>query len=115
MPTFHGSITTADGSEAIRLEHALFQLHPEFKEKAKVRAHVISHGCALISVVEEPEAYADIEDDPMVAAYIGFLDRDIDRFAWDGGLTPASIEEITRLTARIVVDDNEVIPDDITL
>ncbi len=50
MPTFTGSITTTGKSEAIRLDKAFFQLHPEFRQKAKVRAQVISPGHALITV-----------------------------------------------------------------
>jgi len=42
MPTFTGSITTPGKSEAIHLDNALFRLHPEFKQKVKVRAQVIS-------------------------------------------------------------------------
>ena len=53
MSTFTGSITTTGKSEAIRLDKALFRLHPEFRQKAKVRAQVIAPGHALISVVEE--------------------------------------------------------------
>jgi hypothetical protein len=38
MASFNGSITTTGTSEAIRLDEALFRLHPEFREKAKVAA-----------------------------------------------------------------------------
>jgi hypothetical protein len=38
MASFNGSITTTGTSEAIRLDKALFRLHPEFREKAKAAA-----------------------------------------------------------------------------
>jgi hypothetical protein len=38
MISFNGSITTTGTSEAIRLDKALFRLHPEFREKAKAAA-----------------------------------------------------------------------------
>jgi antitoxin PrlF len=41
MSTFTGSITTTGKSQAIRLDKTLFRLHPEFRQKAKVRAQVI--------------------------------------------------------------------------
>ncbi len=44
MPSFSGSITTTGKSEAIRLDKALFRAHPEFRQRAKVRAHVIGPG-----------------------------------------------------------------------
>jgi hypothetical protein len=38
MTSFNGSITMTGTSEAIRLDKALFRLHPEFREKAKAAA-----------------------------------------------------------------------------
>ena len=58
MSTFTGSITTTGKSEAIRLDKALFRLHPEFRQKAKVRAQFISPGLALISVIDDEAAPA---------------------------------------------------------
>ena len=78
MPSFNGSITTTGTSEAIRLDKALFRLHPEFQQKAKVRAHVIAPGQLLVSVIEEEEAPTSQEDrDPVVAAFLGYLGEDM--------------------------------------
>src|SRR5438067_121314 len=76
MPTFTGSITTTGKSEAIRLDKALFRLHPEFRQKARVRAQVIAPGHALISVVEEG-ASEPREEDPVVTAFLAFLEKDM--------------------------------------
>ena len=45
--TFKGTITTTGRSEALRLDKALFKAHPEFRQKARVRAHVIGPGSLL--------------------------------------------------------------------
>ena len=36
--SFEGSVTTTGRSEAVRLEKAFFRAHPEFRQKARVRA-----------------------------------------------------------------------------
>jgi len=114
MPTFSGSITTTGKSEAIRLDKALFRLHPEFRQKAKVRAQVIAPGHALISVMEEgsPEVQ---EEDPVVTAFLAFLEKDMKahprRMA---ALSKRSIARATRLTRQVKVTDNERLPDDIS-
>jgi len=114
MPTFSGSITTTGKSEAIRLDKALFRLHPEFRQKAKVRAQVIAPGHALISVMEEgaPEVQ---EEDPVITAFLAFLEKDMkahpERMA---ALSKRSIARATRLTRRVKVTDDERLPDDIS-
>jgi antitoxin PrlF len=109
--TFHGSITTTGKSEAIRLDKALFRLHPEFRQKAKVRAQVIAPGHALISVVEE-----DPEEDPVVTAFLAFLERDMrahpERLI---GLSRRSVNRAARLTKGVKVTDDERLPGDVTL
>jgi len=111
VAAFTGSITTTGKSEAIRLDKALFRLHPEFRQKAKVRAQVIAPGHALISVVEEgtPELQ---EEDPVVTAFLAFLEKDMKahpkRMA---GLSKRSIARATRLTKGVKVTDDERLPD----
>jgi len=115
MPAFTGSITTTGKSEAIRLDKALFRLHPEFRQKAKVRAQVIAPGHALISVVGEgfPDVY---EEDPVITAFLAFLEADMktrpERIA---GLSNKTIARATRLTKGVRVRDDESLPADITL
>ena len=114
MPTFAGSITTTGKSEAIRLDKALFRLHPEFRQKAKVRAHVIAPGLALISVVEEGTP-ALPEDDPVVTAFLAFLENDMTTHPGRiAVLSRRLTARATRLTKGIKVTDNERLPDDIS-
>ncbi len=115
MPTFSGSITTTGKSEAIRLDKALFRLHPEFRQKAKVRAQIISPGHALISVVGEEQDSAE-EADPVVSAFLAFLEEDMKKHPGRRTrLTPKQLNRAIRLTKKIQVDDDEIIPLDVTV
>jgi antitoxin PrlF len=117
MVTFSGKITTTGKSEAIRLEKALFRAHPEFRQRASVRARVIAPGQLLVSVVEDGMAAADsTDDDPVVGAFVAFLADDIERHPERvEPLSASRIERAAELTAGMRVEDDEPIPDDIGL
>jgi antitoxin PrlF len=109
-----GTITTTGKSEAIRLEKALFRSHPEFRQKSKVKAHVIGHGTMLLSVADE--ATAESEVDPVMAAFLQFLDGEIARSP--ERIRPLSATRITEaraLTKEVEASDDESLPDDVTL
>ncbi len=112
MAKYSGWITKAGRSEAIRLDKALFKAHPEFRQKAKVRADVIGRGKLLISVVDE-EAAPDVDDDPIVDAFLVFLERDMqerpDRLA---PLSATRIAEATALTDGVEAAEEDELPDD---
>lgn len=117
---FKGSITTTGRSEALRLDKALFKAHPEFRQRAKIRAHVLGPGSLLVTLDEpddtEPGAGDLIERDPVVAAYLSFLERDMAEHP--ERLLPFTHTDVTRLqalTSGVTVSDDEVIPDDVTL
>jgi antitoxin PrlF len=115
LSTFTGSITTTGKSEAIRLDKALFRLHPEFRQKAKVRAQVISPGHALISVVDDKAAPAR-EEDPVVTAFLGFLENDLKtKPGRPSRLSRTSLARAVRLTKKVKVSDDEAIPENVTL
>src|ERR1700681_2944878 len=98
MSTFAGSITTTGKSEAIRLDKALFRLHPEFRQKAKVRAQVIAPGHALISVIDEGTPSLQ-EEDPVVTAFLSFLEKDMKtRPKRITGLSRPLVDRAVRLT-----------------
>jgi antitoxin PrlF len=117
MSSFSGKITTTGKSEAIRLEKALFRAHPEFRQKASVRARVIAPGQLLVSVVEDDLAADDsTHDDPLVGAFIAFLADDIKRHPERvAPLSASRIERAAELTAGMRVKDDEPIPEDIGL
>lgn len=115
---FKGAITTTGRSEALRLDKALFKAHPEFRQRAKIRAQVIGPGSLLVTLDDEgPIADgADIERDPVIAAYLSFLERDMtehpDRLR---PLTEADVARLRTLTKDVQVSDDDMIPDDVTL
>jgi antitoxin PrlF len=109
-----GTITTTGKSEAIRLEKALFRSHPEFRQKSKVKAHVIGHGTMLLSVADE--ATAESEVDPVMAAFLQFLDGEIARSPERiRPLSATRIAEARALTKEVEASDDESLPDDVTL
>jgi len=115
MPTFAGSITTTGKSEAIRLDKALFRLHPEFRQKAKVRAQVISPGHALISVIDD-EAAPVQDEDPVVTAFLAFLETDLKtQPGRRSRLSKASLARAVRLTKNVKVADGETLPETATI
>jgi antitoxin PrlF len=114
MNRYSGTITTTGKSEAIRLEKALFKSHPEFSQKAKVEAHVIAPGTMLVSVAGQAEVEA--EADPVMAAFLGFLAKDIS--AAPGRIKPLAatrIKKARELTRGVKVRHNDTLPDDVTL
>jgi antitoxin PrlF len=114
MPTFSGSITTTGKSEAIRLDKALFRLHPEFRQKAKVRAQVISPGHALIAVVGDETVLSE-EEDPVVTAFLAFLEKDLkDKPRRGTRLSKTSLARAKLFTRGVSVSDDTPIPDDVT-
>jgi antitoxin PrlF len=117
MSTFTGSITTTGKSEAIRLDKALFRLHPEFRQRAKVRAQVISPGHALISVVDDDAGFAPAQDeDPVVMAFLAFIEKDMQTHPGRRTrLSKASLRRAVRLTKNVKVTDDEIIPENVTL
>jgi antitoxin PrlF len=117
MASFSGAITTTGRSEAIRLDKALFKAHPEFRQRAKVRAHVLGPGHLLVTLADPSAATADnIEQDPVVSAYLAFLEGDM--LAHPERIAPLPEDELARLrrlTDGVQTGDDEVIPDDVTL
>jgi len=118
MPSFSGSITTTGRSEAIRLDKALFKAHPEFRQRARVRAHVLGPGHLLVTLADDPASVApdEIERDPVVSAYLAFLERDM--LAHPEHIASLAEEDLARLrglTDGVQVTDSDSIPDDVTL
>lgn len=114
--SFGGAITTTGRSGALRLEKSFFQAHPEFRLKAKLRVHHIGPGQLLVSVEDEPKtAAAEEAHDPVVSAYLAFLEKDM--AANPGSLSPftsAELDKLTELVKGVSVSDEDVLPDDVT-
>jgi antitoxin PrlF len=105
--SYKGKITTAGTSEGFRFDKTLFRQHPEFKQKAEVRADVIGPGTILVSLINNPEM--ENEDDPVVSAFLAFLERDM--LENPKTITRLSADQIARakaLTANVNVTDDEL-------
>jgi antitoxin PrlF len=112
--SFTGAVTTTGRSEALRLEKSFFRANPEFRQRAKVRAHVIGPGHVLVTVDDTP-ASADEAVDPVVTAYLAFLERDMAEHP--ERLTPFSLEELEGLAALlegVSATDDDRLPEDVT-
>ncbi len=114
MSRYSGTITTTGKSEAIRLEKALFKSHPEFSQRTKVEAHVIAPGTMLVSVARHADV--ETEADPVMAAFLGFLSKDIsDAPGRIEPLAATRIKKARELTRRVKVRNDYTLPDDVTL
>ncbi len=103
---YKGKITTSGTSEAIRLEKELFKQNPEFKQQAEVRADIIGPGKMLISVLGKQEK--DLEEDPIVEAFLSFLERDMQKNPTNlSPLDPATIKKAKALTSKVVYSDKD--------
>src|SRR5258708_37910301 len=114
MSRYSGTITTTGKSEAIRLEKALFKSHPEFSQRAKVEVHVIAPGTMLVSVAGQADV--ETEADPIVAAVLGFLAKDISAApARIEPLAATRIKKARELTTRVKVRNDYTLTDNGTL
>jgi antitoxin PrlF len=112
--SYSGKITTTGKSEAIRLEKSLFRSHPEFKQKAKVRAEVIGPGTMLISL--DGPAAGPKKEDPVIGAFLSFLERDMrEGPARLAPLSRARLAQVRKLVAGTRSSDDDVLPADVTL
>lgn len=105
--SYSGKITTVGTSEAFRFDKSLFKQHPEFKQKAQVRADVIGPGTILVSLVERSDS--ETEDDPVVSAFLSFLENDLTKNP--GLISAVSAEKIAlsrSLTSKVTVEDDEL-------
>jgi len=72
-PGYRGKQAKTGNSLGLRFDKALFQSHPEFL--GDVRAHVIAPGRML--VVAESPARSEPAQDPVIAAFLAFLAKDM--------------------------------------
>lgn len=116
---FKGSITTTGRSEALRLDKALFKAHPEFRQRARIRACVVGPGTLLVTLDGDDTASPvldNFERDPVVAAYLAFLEHDL--LQHPDRLRPLLETENVRLGLLldgVGASDSDRIPDDVSL
>ena len=92
---YTGKATSVGNSKALSFEKALFRSHPQFAT-GRFTAHVISDTVMLVTSVNQAEP-AESEDDPLLTAWLGFIEADIAR-------NPARLKEIDEATIREAED-----------
>ena len=110
---FSGSVTTTGRSEALRLEKSFFRANPEFRQRAKVTARVVGPGHVLVAVEDLP--IDSLGPDPIVSAFLAFLERDM--LSDPSRLAPAPSgrgEALKTLLEGVTVTDEDHIPEDVT-
>lgn len=110
--SFGGSVTTTGKSEAFRLDKAFFRAHPEFAQRARVRAQIVSVGHVLVSVDTSDETPDAV--DPVVTAYLSALQADmIERPLQLSPFTTAEVAAVLDLVGGVTVSSDEALPDDV--
>jgi antitoxin PrlF len=110
---FTGAITTTGRSEALRLEKSFFRANPEFRQRAKVTARVVGPGHVLVAVENEP--LEDAGQDPVVTAFLSFLERDM--LTTPGRLSTlpsGSAGALAKLLEGVEVNNDDRLPDEVT-
>ena len=100
--TYRAKAATVGNSKALRLDSALFREHPEFSA-GEFTVSVIAPGRLLVQSTSEPAA--DDETDPVFAAFLGFLEHQMQRRP--DLITPATRDDLAAaddLLAGVEVD-----------
>lgn len=76
--SYNGKATTVGNSRALSFEATLFKAHPEFAS-GRFEAHVIGPGTMLVTSAEPAAESVTGEEDPVVLAYLAFLEEQMER------------------------------------
>ena len=90
--TYNGKATTVGNSRALSFEATLFKAHPEFAS-GRFEAHVIGPGTMLVTSAEPAEERESADEDPVVLAYLSFLEQQMARH-------PELIQPMDEMLAR---------------
>jgi hypothetical protein len=107
---YRGKQTRTGNSSGFRFESALFKSHPEFS--GEVKAHVIAPGRMLVMAVPQARTQAD----PVMASFLAFLARDIQRSPETiKPLSAVRKKRMAKLTQGVEVDLNADLGDEALL
>lgn len=113
--TYTGRAAKSGNSQSLAFEKALFRAHPEFAE-GRLTADIIGPGYLLVRSVPEAEATPQPQDDPVLGAYLAFMERELTAHPED--IRPLSADSLARarkLVGHIEVDPDEDLGDELTL
>ena len=91
---YEGTVVQVGNSRGMRLPAGFFNAHPEFT--GKVHVTVIAEGSVLVSAKPSARRKAkDNEDDPMVASFLRFIERQMTEHPED--IVPADTDQLRRI------------------
>jgi len=108
---YKGRAATTGNSQSMAFEKALFRAHPEFAA-GRLEAQPISQNYLLVRAI--PEAEPEVEDDPVLGAFLDFLAQQMEAephlirgISW--------LEQAEALVGDMEVDPEEDLGDDVSL
>ncbi len=112
---FKGAVATTGNSRGFRIEKAFFSAAPEFEAVGSaISVDVIGPGTILVHLDALPPD--ETTGDPLIAAWLSFIEQDIRsnpaRLQVLSEATAAALEDLVK---GVAVDDNEILPDDVTI
>jgi antitoxin PrlF len=109
---YSGKATTVGNSKALSFEASLFKAHPEFAA-GRMEAHVIAPGTMLVTSTEHANAQADDDEDPVMLAFLAFLEKEMIRHPeLIQPLDENLLARIDKLVGHIEVDLDEDLGED---
>jgi len=94
---YSGKVTPVGNSKGIRIDAAFFRAHPEFC--GEVDATVVGEGQILLSAYCSPDLAAAQDDDPVLTAFLGYIERDLEEHP--ESIRPADQNQLARI-AKLV-------------
>ncbi|MEW5927609.1 MAG: type II toxin-antitoxin system PrlF family antitoxin [Gemmatimonadota bacterium] len=112
--SYSGRATKSGNSQAMAFEKALFRAHPEFAE-GRLAADYIGPGYLLVRALPGAEQEAP-EADPVLGAYLAFLERDMQARPERIQALPSDlIARAQELVGHLEVDPDEDLGDDVSI
>ncbi|HEV3049215.1 MAG TPA: type II toxin-antitoxin system PrlF family antitoxin [Longimicrobium sp.] len=109
--SYNGKATTVGNSRALSFEATLFKAHPEFAS-GRFEAHVIGPGTMLVTSAEPAQESMEDGEDPVVLAYLAFLEEQMERHPELIQPMDAMLARSENLVAGIEVDLDEDLGED---